>query len=329
MRYLDIKIVEEINAITDYAEGDLFEVIIKIDTQEDLFKIPKVPFSLFSSNDPAVVFDIFKRYIKNNSSDVAESFKIVTIQVIDPDGVEMPLQNLFPSIDGDEDIAKDYFNSVVTVNLNDSRIYEYKQWLADDTQTTFQQDNRAPTFTKDRLKELTIIEEGPMQGALVDPTLGTAVGAIAGTPAESKLNDYMNNAAGMPKMVGIVGTPGSSQDGAEGSSGIMSDEEQAKVPSIVEQLFASIDGFGTNETKMIAALSRITSPAQLNEIIKSYRKEYDRNLAGDIRAEFEFQGGNTTSVIAELNDVMMPLGWELTGTPFTSLQWKRYEGRWK
>ena len=241
----------------------------------------------------------------------------------------MPLQNLFPSIDGDEDIAKDYFNSVVTVNLNDSRIYEYKQWLADDTQTTFQQDNRAPTFTKDRLKELTIIEEGPMQGALVDPTLGTAVGAIAGTPAESKLNDYMNNAAGMPKMVGIVGTPGSSQDGAEGSSGIMSDEEQAKVPSIVEQLFASIDGFGTNETKMIAALSRITSPAQLNEIIKSYRKEYDRNLAGDIRAEFEFQGGNTTSVIAELNDVMMPLGWELTGTPFTSLQWKRYEGRWK
>jgi hypothetical protein len=329
MRYLDIKIVEETRAIIDYAEGDLFEVIIKIDTQEDLFKIPKVPFSLFSSSDPAVVFDIFKRYIKNNASDVAESFKIVTIQVIDPDGVEMPLQNLFPSIDGDEDIAKDYFNSVVTVNLNDSRIYEYKQWLADDTQTTFQQDNRAPTFTKDRLKELTIIEEGPMQGALVDPTLGTAVGAIAGTPAESKLNDYMNNAAGMPKMVGIVGIPGSSQDGAEGSSGIMTDEEQAEVPSIVEQLFSSIDGFGTNETKMIAALSRITSPAQLNEIIKSYRKEYDRNLAGDIRAEFEFQGGNTTSVIAELNDVMMPLGWELTGTPFTSLQWKRYEGRWK
>ena len=329
MRYLDIKIVEEINAITDYAEGDLFEVIIKIDTQEDLFKIPKVPFSLFSSNDPAVVFDIFKRYIKNNSSDVAESFKIVTIQVIDPDGVEMPLQNLFPSIDGDEDIAKDYFNSVVTVNLNDSRIYEYKQWLADESQTEFKRDQRTKWFDKDRLKELTIIEEGHMQGALVDPTLGTAVRAIAGTPAESKLNDYMNNAAGMPKMVGIVGTPGSSQDGAEGSSGIMSDEEQAKVPSIVEQLFASIDGFGTNETKMIAALSRITSPAQLNEIIKSYRKEYDRNLAGDIRAEFEFQGGNTTSVIAELNDVMMPLGWELTGTPFTSLQWKRYEGRWK
>ena len=328
MRYLDIKIVEETNAITDYAEGDLFEVIIKIDTQEDLFKIPKVPFSVFSSSEEEV-FNIFTTYIKNNAPDVTQSFKIVTIQVIDPDGVEMPLQNLFPSIDGDEDLAKDNFNIVGTVNFNDSRIYEYKQWLADDTQTTFQQDNRAPTFTKDRLKELTIIEEGPMQGALVDPTLGTAVGAIAGTPAESKLNDYMNNAAGMPKMVGIVGIPGSSQDGAEGSSGIMTDEEQAEVPSIVEQLFASIDGFGTNETKMIAALSKITSPAQLNEIIKAYRKEYDRGLPVDIIGEFEFQGGNTNSVIAELNDVMMPLGWKLTGTPFTSLQWKRYEGQGK
>jgi hypothetical protein len=114
--------------------------------------------------------------------------------------------------------------------------------------------------------------------------------------------------------------------GEDGEAGITA-EEEAEVPSIVEQLFASIDGFGTNETKMIAALSKITSPAQLNEIIKAYRKEYDRGLPVDIIGEFEFQGGNTNSVIAELNDVMMPLGWKLTGTPFTSLQWKRYEGQ--
>ena len=309
MKYLDIKIVEEkTKTNSDYAKGDLFEVIIKINTQEALFRIPKVPFSTFSKGKESVV-NIFTKFIKDNYVEVAKSFKIVTIQVVDPDGKKIPLKDLFPSDDGDSDSALDDFEVIATVNFNDSRIYDYKQWLADESQTEFKRDQRTKWFDKDRLKELTIIEEGHMQGALVDPKTGKAVGAIAGTPAAKKLDAYTQTNQKQDTIVGIVemgvggGTDSEGKDGKDGKEGEEGEQGEplaaGEVQDLVDEFYKGMhptlfglgdwsraDWWGTDEHVVLRALKKIRNKKQMQQVWDEYRAKHDENLSKEIMSEY-------------------------------------------
>ena len=332
MRYLDIKIVEEkTNASPAYAEGDLFEVIVKIDTQEELFKIPKVPFSTFSKGKEDVI-NIFTTFIKNNSADVAKSFKIVTIQVVDPNGKIMPLSDLFPSVDGDTDSALDNYRYVT---LRSRLIAEYEQWLADESQTEFKQDSRSryeditgKPLTKDNLRFLTVEDDG----SLIDPRTKRMIGAIEGTSAAVRYNKAVKDGKLNNITVGVIaiggGLDGSSGDaGFQGKEGALTGEQKVAIPTIIEELRDSIKGLGTNEGKMFTALKRIESTAHLDAVIAMYKETYKDDLLDDIKWEFSLEPGrNTKEQITELNVIMKKFGIMLLRVDSMVVpQWKKVD----
>ena len=114
-------------------------------------------------------------------------------------------------------------------------------------------------------------------------------------------------------------------EGVSGEEGAVTGEQRAEIPSIIEELYRSINGLGTNETRMINALKRIESPAHLEAVIEMYRETYNSSLPQDIIGEFRFQGGNTGKVIDEVNAVMRPLGWQLVGSQWFNLKWAKAE----
>lgn len=120
---------------------------------------------------------------------------------------------------------------------------------------------------------------------------------------------------------GLDGDTG--DEGFEGEEGAVTGEQRAEIPSIIEEIYRSINGLGTNETRLIFALKRIESPAHLDAVLQMYRETYDQSMPQDIINDFRFQGGNTTKVLAEINVVMQPLGWELAGSQYFNLRWKK------
>lgn len=347
MRYLDIKIVEEkTNTSPAYAESDLFDVIVKIDTQEELFKIPKVPFSTFSKGKEDVgdgdgrqvtlhLIKIFTTFIKNNSADVAKSFKIVTIQVVDPNGKKMPLSDLFPSVDGDTDSALDDYRVFATVALRSRLIDEYEQWLADESQTEFKQDSRSryedltgKPLTKDNLRLLKVENDG----SLVDPRSNQMIGAIEGTTGAERYNEAVKDGKINTITVGVIaiggGRDGSSGDaGSQGKEGALTGEQKVAIPTIIEELRDSIKGLGTNEGKMFTALKRIESTAHLDAVIAMYKETYKDDLLVDIKYEFYLDpGGNTKEQITELNVIMKKFGIMLTPQgKLGAMRWKKVD----
>jgi hypothetical protein len=344
MRYLDIKIVEEkTNASPAYAESDLFDVIVKIDTQEELFKIPKVPFSTFSKGKDDIndgvgwlatlpLIKIFTTFIKNNSADVAKSFNIVNIQVVDPNGKKMPLEDLFPSVDGDTDSALDNYRYVT---LRSRLIAEYEQWLADESQTEFKQDSRSryeditgKPLTKDNLRFLTVEDDG----SLIDPRTKRMIGAIEGTSAAVRYNKAVKDGKINTITVGVIaiggGLDGSSGDaGFQGKEGALTGEQKVAIPTIIEELRDSIKGLGTNEGKMFTALKRIESTAHLDAVIAMYKETYKDDLLVDIKYEFYLDpGGNTKEQITELNVIMKKFGIMLTPQgKLGAMRWKKVD----
>jgi hypothetical protein len=133
------------------------------------------------------------------------------------------------------------------------------------------------------------------------------------------------------KIVGYVpgATPvakkGGGSAGAEGEGG---EEGQEGGPgSIIGDLYDAITGPGTNETKLIDALKRIKSPAQLNQVVRSYKEAHNSSLPDDIINEFFYDlGNNTPSVIEEVNNVMVPLGWRIVGNRYSTLRWEKVTG---
>lgn len=204
---------------------------------------------------------------------------------------------------------------IATIDTVSNKIVQYKRWLADDSKTKFTKDRRANDFNKDRLKELNVIETGENAGALVDPTTGTAVGAISGTPMEKKINEYMQSNPNMPKMVGVVSIGGSSagesgESGEEGEDGLTAGQK-GSAPEIAKEVRGAIKGIGTSEGRLFTALKRIQSKAHLHEVIMRYKEIYNRNFANDIKNEFRWDPKNNENLVRELNDIMMPLGYKL------------------
>lgn len=123
---------------------------------------------------------------------------------------------------------------------------------------------------------------------------------------------------------------GGGQDGAEGDAGIEGEEgavtgaQRAEIPSIVEELYRSLNGLGTNETRLLYALKRIESSSHLNAVLQMYRQTYNQSLPQDIIDDLKFQGGNTKKVIEEINKVMTPLGAQLVGSQWFNLRWVKF-----
>jgi len=118
---------------------------------------------------------------------------------------------------------------------------------------------------------------------------------------------------------------GGGSAGAEGEGG---EEGQEGGPgSIIGDLYDAITGPGTNETKLIDALKRIKSPAQLTQVVRSYKEAHNSSLPDDIINEFFYDlGNNTPSVVEEVNNVMVPLGWRIVGNRYSTLRWEKVTG---
>ena len=311
MRYKDLKIIEtkvleqEVDDTSSEENDVIYDLVVTVDTTEELVGIKGVPSSYLKKN-----YDNIKEKISNMIGDkVRAPFKVLTITVVDPDGVKQPLEDLFPSIDGDKDANKDDFEVVATVDFNESRIYDYKQWLADESQTEFKRDQRTKWFDKDRLKELTIIEEGHMQGALVDPKTGKAVGAIAGTPAAKKLDAYMQTNQNQDTIVGIVeigvggGTDSEGKDGKDGKEGEEGEQGEplaaGEVQDLVDEFYKGMhptlfgigdwtrsDWWGTDEHVVLRALKKIRNKKQMQQVWDEYTAKHDEHLSKEIMSEY-------------------------------------------
>lgn len=118
---------------------------------------------------------------------------------------------------------------------------------------------------------------------------------------------------------------GGGSAGEEGEGG--EEGEEGGPGSIIGDLYDAITGPGTNETKLIDALKRIKSSAQLNQVVRSYKEAHNSSLPDDIINEFFYDlGNNTPSVIEEVNNVMVPLGWRIVGNRYSTLRWEKVTG---
>ena len=315
MKYKELKIIEQIvKEITDI-NSTKYTVVIQVSSTDRPIIIRDIPGSYLRNED---IKERLRRNIVNDGS-IPTPFEIITITTVDPEGVEKPLEDLFPSDDGDEDPniepGDDEDTIIGNVVFVDRRILEYKEWLNDDTQTEFTRDRRTQPFDKERLKELRVMEDGSNAGALVDPRTGTAVGAIEGTTFAARINEYMQQNPNMPGMVGIVSIGGSSEgeegeEGEEGADGLTAGQI-GSAPGIAEEVRASIKGLGTSEGRLFAALKRIENKKHLEEVIRQYRELFDRSFGADIKNDFRWDPKNNENLVRELNDIMMPLGYKL------------------
>ena len=124
---------------------------------------------------------------------------------------------------------------------------------------------------------------------------------------------------------GLDGDTG--DEGVSGEEGALTGNQRAEIPSIIEELRDSIEGLGTNETQMINALRRIESSAHLEAVVQMYKQEYGDSLPQDIIDEFKWDPGrNNAAQVAEINRVMRPLGWEITGSRYSTMRWQKYQG---
>lgn len=115
--------------------------------------------------------------------------------------------------------------------------------------------------------------------------------------------------------------------GSEGEEGEGGEEGEEGTSTIVDDLYDAITGPGTNETKLIDALKRIRSSAHLNQVIRMYRDTHNSSMPNDIINEFFYDlGNNTPAVIEEVNNVMIPLGWRMTGNRYSTLRWEQVTG---
>jgi hypothetical protein len=169
-------------------------------------------------------------------------------------------------------------------------------------------------------------------GSLTDTESGEVVGAVAGTTYAARLQDALDQGAPTSDaFVGIVGQGGgqdgdTGDEGVEGEEGAVTGEQRAEIPSIIEELRRSMRGLGTGEGRMITALKRIESPAHLEAVVQMYRQEYQRSLPQDMINEFKFDlGGNNAAQVEEINRIMRPLGWEITGSRYASMRWQKYK----
>ena len=306
MKYADIKIVEQTaKKMFDYDDSDLFKLVIKVDSQKDLFSVDKVPYSLLLKGKEAV-YKKMQDYIEQYAPEIPKPFKILSITTVDKNGEQRPLEDVLPTLDGEEELAKDDFKVIGTVDFSSSRILEYKQWLADDAQTEFKRDQRTNYFDKDRLKELTVKDDGDMAGALIDPKTGKAVGAIAGTPAEKKLDAYVQDNQNQDTIVGIVeigsggGSDSEGKDGKEGEDGEEGEPLAAgEVVDLVDEFYKGMhpnlfglgdwtrsDWWGTDEHLVLRALKKIKNRKQVQQVWDAYMEKHEENLSQEIMSEY-------------------------------------------
>lgn len=244
---------------------------------------------------------------------------------------EIELDTFEPNTSEEEPVEPDEAD-VTSIKLMDRRIVDFREW---------QRDQSEP------IKSLGVVEAGDQAGALVDRETNEIVGAVQGTAfaetyqaaidAAVEKAESTGRPAVMPEnYVGVIGpdsassAEGGGQDGAEGDAGFegeegaVTGEQRVEIPSIVEEIYRSVNGLGTNETRLIYALKRIESTSHLNAVMQMYRETYNQSMPQDIIDDFKFQGGNTDKVIKEINKVMMSLGAQLVGSQWWDLKWETF-----
>ena len=147
--------------------------------------------------------------------------------------------------------------------------------------------------------------------------------------AEGNILDIPANSVNLPSFDPSKFEP--SDSGGSGGGG-MTGEQEAEVPSIIEDLFNAMDGLGTNEGGLIAALRRVITPDHFIEVRKQYQNEYGDKLGERIKSEFQIESAtfvpNLQQQLNELNTEMRRLGWQLVRPKgiriFNGLIWKKY-----
>jgi hypothetical protein len=286
-----------------------------------------------SYNIPTTDFDVWYPVDEENNRIELPDVDVPDVEIIDPsdEGSREPERNIAtpgetkPEPEPEPEPEDDSRVSVELINQRDldlARAYQQERFdtidqdrdgVHDDTGETLPQINR--------------------DGSLTDPETGEVVGAVAGTTYAERLQDALDQGAQTSdSFVGIVGQGGGADgdtgdEGVEGTEGAVTGEQRAEIPSIIEELRAAMSGPGTSEGRMINALKRIGSPAHLEAVVQMYRQEYGDSLPQDMINEFKWDlGGNNAAQVEEINRIMRPLGWEITGTRYSTMRWQKYDG---
>lgn len=112
--------------------------------------------------------------------------------------------------------------------------------------------------------------------------------------------------------------------GQSGAEGAITGDQRAAIPEIIDELHDAMSGPGTSEGRLIAALNRIESPEHLEAVNQQYREKYGSNLGDDIIGEFKYDlGSNSAAQIAEINRATRRLGWQITGSRFSTMRWQQ------
>lgn len=147
--------------------------------------------------------------------------------------------------------------------------------------------------------------------------------------AEGNILDIPANSVNLPSFDPSKFEP--SDSGGSGGGG-MTGEQEAEVPSIIEDLYNAMYGPGTDEGGIFAALRRVITPDHFIEVRKQYQNEYGDKLGERIKGEFQLEAvsgaPNLNAHLNELNAEMRRLGWELVRPKgvriFNGLIWKKY-----
>ena len=273
-------------------------------------------------------FDVWYPVDEENNRIELPDVNLPDVEIVDPsdEGSKEPERNVATPGEAEPDPEENLEQpSVEVVNLRDRELA--RQYQQERFDTVDQDRDGVHDETGETLPQINT------DGSLVDPETGEVVGAVAGTTYAQRLQDALDQGAQTSdSFVGIVGQGGGADgdtgdEGVEGTEGAVTGEQRAEIPRIIEELRAAMSGPGTSEGRMINALKRISSPAHLEAVIEMYREEYGDSLPQDMIDEFKYDlGGDNAAQVEEINRIMRPLGWEITGTRYLTMRWQKYEG---
>lgn len=333
MRHLDIKITGKklqeqegfkYTVIVVYIDGEKYQITDILKTHMDAPTFADAIKKMAQRKFPNKEFKTF--YVVGNDGKKVDGydFDVLKRDELDPDGVPDKTTDDNTDNKGDE-------LTIIDVELPPPPASEVKQNIEDAAENSDEVDEKEI--------EVTVDEEEPAELTVGGVTL------VSPEDLDKMMDEYadkvdkdgdgLNDETGEPVLrsdqlpkinlpkVGGGKDGDTGEEGVQGKEGAMTGEQRAEIPSIIEELYRSISGLGTNETRMINALKRIGSPAHLAAVVGMYKEQYGSSLPNDIIGEFKFQGGNTKQVIDEINGVMSPLGWEIKGSEWFNLGWEK------
>lgn len=111
-------------------------------------------------------------------------------------------------------------------------------------------------------------------------------------PTAQDLTDAFNNVQGLIQDGKVDNPAGSgsegedSDEGLSGEEGAMTGDQEAEIPTIIENLRKGLSGIGTNESRVFFALDKIKNKEHFEAVMEMYQQEYGSSLSDDIISDY-------------------------------------------